>query len=316
MRRFLPLALAGAAVVALLAGTVVLAAGDGPPAFTVGGHSVSRPSVDDELQALAENKPLRRLIEESGGESLSLDPKDPGGSVTANLSASWVGLRIAQEVVRQEVQRRGLKPTRADRIEATTLAEEAVGGTEAFGAMPEFFRKALIARWTDVAILERELIASPTPALVEAAAAECPTGRYVSHILVDTELSAEAIKGQLDAGADFAEAAASNSTDPGSAENGGYYGCLDGLADAVEPFLNAATTQPIGVVSDPVATEFGFHLILVTDQPTSAELASVAVVSVLETATQDKAVKVDPRYGVWDRPNGQVLPPGAANAAG
>jgi PPIC-type PPIASE domain len=316
MRRFVPLVLAAAAVLALLAGTVVLAAGDGPPAFTVGGHSVSQSSMDDELQALAENETLSNLIAQGGGESLSLDPKDARGSVTANLAASWVGLRVAQEVVRQQVARDGLEPTRSDGSEATVLAEQSVGGIEAFGAMPEWFRKRLIARWTAVAILERELIASPTPALVAAAAAECPSGRYVAHIVVDSQLAAEAIKDQLDAGVDFAQLATSNSTDPGAAENSGYYGCLDGLADAVEPFLSAATTQPIGVVSDPVETEFGFHLILVTDQPTSSELASVAVVSVLDTATNDKDVTVDPRYGTWDRANGQVLPPGVANAAG
>ncbi len=313
MRRFVPLVLAGAVVLALLAGTVVLAAGDGPPAFTVGGHSVSQPSIDDELKALAENETLKALIDQSGSEPFSLTPN---GSVTAGLAASWVGLRIAQEIVRQQVEREGLEPTRADRIEATMLAESAVGGIEAFGEMPEWFRKRLIARWTAVAILERELIAAPTPALVEAAAAECPSGRYVSHILVDTQLAAEAIKGQLDAGVDFAQLAISNSTDSSSAETGGYYGCLDGLSGAVEPFLEAATTQPIGVVSDSVETEFGFHLIVVTDQPTSAELASVAVGSVLQTATQDKDVAVDPRYGAWDRANGQVLPPGVTSAAG
>ncbi len=313
MRRFIPLVLAGAVVLALVVGTVVLAAGDGPPAFTVGGHSVSQPSIDDELEALAENEILQGLIEQSGSEPFTLTDE---GSVTANLAASWVGLRIAQEIVRQRVEREGLESTRADEIEATTLAESAVGGIEAFGAMPEWFRKRLITRWTAVAILQRELIAAPTPALVEAAAAECPSGRYVSHILVESQLAAEAIKGQLDAGVDFAELAVSNSTDAGSAETGGYYGCLDGLAGAVEPFLAAATTQPIGVVSDPVETEFGFHLILVTDQPTSAELASVAVVSVLETATRNTAVEVDPRYGTWDRANGQVLPPGVTSAAG
>ncbi|MSO78905.1 MAG: hypothetical protein EXQ79_04790 [Acidimicrobiia bacterium] len=315
MRRIIPFALAGAAALALLAGTIVLAAGDGPPAFTVGGHSVSQPSVDDELKALAENETLSALVEQSGSEPFA---STKHGSVTANLAASWVGLRIAQEIVRQEVERRGLEATRADESEATTLAEQAVGGIEAFGAMPKWFQMRLFERWTAVAILERELIAAPTPELVAAAAAACPTGRYVSYILVDSQLAAEAIKSQLDNGAEFAAlaaAAAANSTDTGSAQSGGYYGCLDGLS-TVSPFLAAATDQPIGVVSDPVETEFGFHLILVTDQPTSAELSSVAIGSVLASATRNKGVTVDPRYGTWDRANGQVLPSGVTSAAG
>jgi hypothetical protein len=122
-----------------------------------------------------------------------------------------------------------------------------------------------------------------------------------------TEQQAAAIKQAIDRGGDFAEIAASSSTDS-SKSNGGALGCIDGQS-FVEPFATVAKTQPIGVVSDPFQTEFGYHLVLVTDQPSKADLQQVALTTVLGRVQGSRAVTVDPRYGIWDRRNGQVIPP-------
>lgn len=66
-------------------------------------------------------------------------------------------------------------------------------------------------------------------------------------------------------GADFAEVARANSEDPGSASKGGELGWF-GPGAMVAPFDSAAFVQEIGVISQPVATSFGWHIIQVTDK--------------------------------------------------
>jgi len=91
-----------------------------------------------------------------------------------------------------------------------------------------------------------------------------------SHILVDTEEKALAIKADIDAGkVTFADAAKANSTCP-SKENGGDLGAF-GHGQMVPEFDEAAFALEIGVVSAPVKTQFGYHLILVTEKSDDAE---------------------------------------------
>ena len=310
MQRFLPVAAIGALVALVVAGAAWLAIDDGPYAFRVNGHEVSQRSVDDELRALVESEELNALVAQGGAQPISSGP----GSTSSGVAAGWVGLRVAQELAAQGVERRELAVTAAGRQRGRELAVQAMGGDRVFRSLPEWFRERLTQRWTRIAVLEQELLENPTGALQEATAAQCPSGRYVAHILVATAEEAEAIRTELEGGADFAEIAQERSQDTGSAANGGDLGCLDGLQGAVEPFLAAATNQPDGVLSEPVPTEFGFHLILVSDQPSSDDLATLGVDAVIRELTQGQDVDVDPRYGRWDRANGQVLPPNAPTA--
>ena len=275
---------------------------DGPTAYSVGSTDVSQQSVDEELQALVDNDTLAAAIKQSGGTPLSAVE----GSITAQTGAGWVGLRVALTAAARTVERRGLEATKDDKTRGHQLAVESVGGDAVFATLPAWFQEDLDGRWTSVAILERELIANPTPALRAAVSALCPSGRYVSHILVDTEAQANAIKQAIDRGGDFAEIATASSKD-GSAKDGGQLGCLDGQ-QFVEPFATVAANQPIGVVSDPFQTEFGYHVVLVTDEAPVSATERAALEEVLGRV-RGTAVTVDPRYGVWDRRNGQVVPP-------
>lgn len=298
MKRFLGVL----ACVVVLAVVAVGLTSDGPSAYSVGNATVSQRSVDEELSALADNDALGVAIRQSGGTSLAAVP----GSVTSATSAGWVGLRVALTAAGQAVESRALDVTRDDHDRGKQLAAQSAGGKQIFSTLPDWFRTRLVSRWTDVAVLEREVIANPTPVLQAAIAALCPSGRHVSHILVDTAAQATAIKQAIDRGGDFAEIAAASSKD-GSAPDGGRLGCLDGQS-FVEPFATVAATQPIGVASDPVQTEFGFHVILVTDQPSASEVEQVALDEILGRV-RAKKVDLDPRYGTWDRHNGQVVPP-------
>lgn len=87
-----------------------------------------------------------------------------------------------------------------------------------------------------------------------------------SHILVDTEKEANAIKKELDAGGDFAKIAKAKSKDTGSAANGGDLGYFT-KGKMVEEFETYSFKDGVeGKVSDPIKTQFGYHIIKVTDR--------------------------------------------------
>jgi peptidyl-prolyl cis-trans isomerase C len=93
-----------------------------------------------------------------------------------------------------------------------------------------------------------------------------PEQRCVRHILFtkDQKQKAEDVKKQLEDGADFAKLAKQYSQDPGSAEKGGDLGCL-GKGETVPPFEEAAFGAKEGEIVGPVKTQFGYHILEVTD---------------------------------------------------
>lgn len=84
------------------------------------------------------------------------------------------------------------------------------------------------------------------------------------HILLESQGQAQAIIDRLDAGADFAELARSESTGP-SGSSGGDLGWFS-PNQMVQPFSNAVATLEDGsYTADPVQTDFGWHVILRED---------------------------------------------------
>jgi len=93
--------------------------------------------------------------------------------------------------------------------------------------------------------------------------------RDASHILIEISgdrdadaalAEAQTLKKQLDEGADFAELAREHSDDPGSASAGGELG-MNARGVFVKQFEDALFALEAGQVSQPVRTEFGYHLI-------------------------------------------------------
>jgi peptidyl-prolyl cis-trans isomerase D len=103
-----------------------------------------------------------------------------------------------------------------------------------------------------------------------------PERRTVSHLLLTVPNEADAaaaeevlrtineIRARILAGEAFAALAKQLSADPGSAAEGGALGVIE-KGVMVPAFEQAAFALPLGTVSEPVRTEFGYHLILVTD---------------------------------------------------
>ncbi len=94
----------------------------------------------------------------------------------------------------------------------------------------------------------------------------------VQHILISTENRSEAeskkraeeVKKKLDKGGDFKKLAKKYSDDPGSKNQGGV---IEGLADQFVPeFAEAARTLPLNKLSDPIKTDYGYHVMKVTER--------------------------------------------------
>lgn len=102
-----------------------------------------------------------------------------------------------------------------------------------------------------------------------------------SHVLVATEEEAKAVKAELDAGGDFATIAKEKSIDPGAA-NGGDLGFF-GKGMMVAPFEAAAfALTEIGQVSEPVQSQFGWHVIRLEEKRQSAPPAFEQVAGQLQ----------------------------------
>lgn len=142
-------------------------------------------------------------------------------------------------------------------------------------SLPEISRRDVLALENDRrgylsgVVLQQVVQGAVTDAALQAAYdarykdAQPQTEYNAAHILVDSEAKAAELKAQIDAGADFAELARTNSTD-GAAQSGGDLGWF-GLGMMVKPFEDAVVTMKAGEVKGPVQTDFGWHLIKLTE---------------------------------------------------
>jgi peptidyl-prolyl cis-trans isomerase C len=142
---------------------------------------------------------------------------------------------------------------------------------------------------------------------------QAPGTEYnAAHILVETEAEAQAIVEELAGGADFAAIARERSQDPGSGAQGGDLGWF-GAGMMVQPFEEAVAALEPGAVSAPVETQFGWHVIRLTETrpvpvPTLEEVrdqiagqleqeaVEAAIAEIQETAdiTQVEPGEIDP----------------------
>jgi len=243
---------------------------------------VSRATLQDQVSALVGNKQLRAVLQRNfavGEADTNTDSK---------LTALWLTQLIRDQAVEAQfnAQRLSLTP---DEISAATSTVRQNYTPDVFNKLPKSMRDHLVVG----------------QARIDALLKSCASGRTVSHILVKTEAQAEAALAQLKAGVPFAQVAKDKSIDPGSKDSGGLLGCLS--PDLFPPaFQHAAEKADFGVVTDPVHTQFGYHLILAThwdpqlaNNPQVAQLLQEAAGAELDARLAGLDVHVDPRYGTW-----------------
>ena len=132
-----------------------------------------------------------------------------------------------------------------------------------------------------------------------------------SHILVETEEEAKAIKADLDNGADFAAMAKEKSTGP-SGPNGGSLGWF-GMGAMVPEFEAAVVDLNPGEISNPVKTQFGWHIVLLSDKrkaeaPTLDEVRGELAAEIQQDAVDAKVAELT-KAGEIERPEVEGLEP-------
>ncbi|MDP9404878.1 MAG: peptidylprolyl isomerase [Actinomycetota bacterium] len=337
MRRLLSLFVVAVAVLAL-GGCGSL----GGYAAKVNGVRIDRDEVESELEAILANKEYLDLIDQGA-------PGQPGAgrvrgagndTFSTTFIAALLDRRISLELIHQEVRRRDLVPTAEQRQAARQQVVGLLGGQELFNGFSKSYRDKLVEQFAEVFALQETLgppEVDPTE-VAEFYEQNRPVfdRTCVRHILVDTEEKAAAIKARIVAGEDFAAIAVAESSDRGqdggeggSAEQGGALGCLPS-GGLVPEFQQAMDALQPGQVSDPVRTQFGFHIIEVTSrQKLTLEEATPEIRQRLQSqgagpvaAFVDKAVRrakieVNPRYGTFVKTgqNPGVRPPSPPKGA-
>jgi len=254
-----------------------------------GNHTVhiTRTDFDDEMHQLVSNTKFTAILKEGGGYA------NLGGTeyTDQGLSTQWLTSLIEQVAVDTEATRDHLTIAPADTTYGTTQEGQRFTA-EVFAAFPKSFADKLVERDARLSSVFRYY-------------ATCPSGRFVSHILYKTKVAADVGLRIIQAGRSFASVAKTQSTDTGSAPQGGALGCLT-PSEFVPEFQNAATAAPLDVVTGPVKTQFGFHLILVRRWDSTADAAYAqalqqAAGTALTAQLNDFHVSVDPRYGTWQK---------------
>ncbi|TMV07145.1 peptidylprolyl isomerase [Ruegeria sediminis] len=179
----------------------------------------------------------------------------------------------------QEIEDKVLYDAILDQLIQQSLLKQVQGGEmpKHVALALENESRSLLAAETIEAILREALTEEALQAAYDEKYADGFGGdEYnASHILVETEEEAKAIKADLDGGADFAETAKEKSTGP-SGPNGGELGWF-GLGAMVPEFEQAVVALEKGQISEPVQTQFGWHVVILNDKrkATAPELEQV-----------------------------------------
>ncbi len=332
---------------ALVLGLVSSGCGDTirPAAAKVNGITISQEDLDAELEVIASNETYVGTVEQGGFEVR--------GQGDGTLSNAFVGRVLTRQIflalVHAEFVRNKLSVDQSDLDDAKEQVAQSVGSEEVFSQFPKDYQQTLLRRNAEVAELQKAL--SGAEEVTEEAVRKFYDENLaefaqtcVSHILfsatgeggqIDQEATAAQIgplteaalaaRAEIVAGTDFAAVAAARSADASNKDQGGDLEC-GGPGRFVPEFETAMEALGVGEISAPVPTQFGVHLIKITERkPQSFEEAAPQIEQrlqgegenefsdFLELAVKDAKISVNPRYGRFDK-SGQapgVVPPGA-----
>ncbi|MFD0619478.1 peptidylprolyl isomerase [Paenibacillus sp. GCM10027629] len=183
---------------------------------------------------------------------------------------------IMYEVIGQEAKKANITVSEADIDKEVDNIKKSSGGDEGFNQMlaqynltVEALRKEMIPQVQLTKLLTPKVNVTDQEIkdFYEANKASMSTPEQVraSHILVKTKEEADAIEKELKGGADFAALAKEKSTDTGSKVNGGDLNFF-GKGQMVPEFEEAAFKMKVGEVSEPIKSQFGYHIIKLTDK--------------------------------------------------
>lgn len=307
-------------------GTDVSITGSGDPsvAATVNGTEISVEQVKERFDTAKTQPQVAQQLE-----------SDTDGAYESNIQAQILTQLVVSELLEQWATDLDIEATEEEIAAEREALIEQIGGQEAFDTAVK--ESGLSAEDVESQIrqqvLQKEISAKVgedsevTDADIEAFYEQNRDSRFgekatARHILVKDKAKADDLMAQLRNGADFAKLAEKESTDPGSAAQGGELPEF-GRGQMVPPFEEAVFSAKVGELVGPVKTDFGFHIIEVLDLKPGQELDEVrdeirtelsqsqggeALQAELQKRTKEAEVTVNPRFGTWNPETGQVEP--------
>jgi peptidyl-prolyl cis-trans isomerase C len=184
-----------------------------------------------------------------------------------------------QGILDQLVQQEALSQTdRATETRRVRLALE--------NERRSLFASEVIGQIADAAVTDEALRAAYEARFADGAGG---VEYNASHILVETEEEAVTVAKEVRDGVDFASVAREKSTGP-SGPNGGSLGWFS-AGTMVEPFQDAVEALEPGDISDPVQTQFGWHVIKLNETRVAEAPALEDVRGEIATELQREAVE-------------------------
>jgi hypothetical protein len=308
-------------VLVALVALAVAACGQGRP-------EVARVGERDVAEAdLLEASALQHVLADLQGNTCGGQPSEGESTATAcdrvALSGELLWLAVApyadahditagsQEVEEAVAQLEG--QVGADQLERSLRARDVTRDD-----LLELGRKILTIRAVRVAIAEEQIGEDELRSQYEERLVEFTTVE-ANHILLTTRAAAQRVYERVkDATrAQFVAVAKEESTEPGADESGGDLGNAP-ATQFVPEFANAVAALESGEVSEPVQSQFGWHVIYLADkQVTPFEDAKAGLIEQvadqqfrawLEAHAEEVGVEVNPRYGRFSAASFSVQP--------
>jgi parvulin-like peptidyl-prolyl isomerase len=301
------------------------------PAATVDGTEISASSITDEVKAIQGNDAYRKELE----KSFSIKGLAGKGTFDAAFIAQVLSLRVYYALIEEDLSDRGIELTKEDLDASRQAMEDQFAFADAWSDFPTSYQDQLIRQNALVEAASKRIIdeIGSDPRAFYSANKDEFAEICISHALAglqggktpaEAQALAQSWYDDIEAGkTTFDEVASEKSEDPGAAQGGGDLGCGSKLTLQFDPvFETAAFKLKRGVVSEPVQTQFGSHLILVRSRtiPSYAEVSD-QVTTVMQQAREERQqsyfvevfcggdVHVNPRYGTWTTESCEGLAP-------
>jgi peptidyl-prolyl cis-trans isomerase C len=195
-----------------------------------------------------------------------------------------------------EIKRRALAEYLIDNVLFAEAAEAAdIASSPEFKEQMDYLRRRLLREQYFETTLKGTISEDEAKKIYDARVADLkPEEEFAArHILVESEDKAKELRTKIAGGADFAEVAKENSTDTGSKEQGGLLGYFV-KGQMVPEFEGAVVKMHKGEVSEPVKTNFGWHVIKLEDRrrkdpPSFDSVKNTIINSLVVRKAQEKA---------------------------
>lgn len=333
--------LAAAAAAVGLAGAFIPS-----PAATVGGSTISRGTLNAQLDQIAHSTNYACYLSERGASGV---PGATGGATATPATVStkfvdgWLTVLIRNEVLARLVARAGIRPTaRQLAMGRTVLTHQITGALTAFAAqsgapspgcggsgkkvlasMPESFVQGQAVATIDEAILAARAVGVSFDQTGFAAYYRAHTANFdkvcVGLLLFASATRATAAAAALNGGTTYtAEAAAVKATTAAQTSQAAETRCFQLIGTSKTPVLNGS----VGKVAGPLQESNGYLVAVVTSrstQPLSAvtPLVATAIIAAGRTAVERRIlaelkrlhVTVDSRYGTLKPATLQIVAP-------